>query len=117
MFAAVAQQCVGTCCLCAQVVINFFNSRLDSMKENSAAAPEDTASWNVNRVLELVQTFAQVGTQQLQCSQKGCASCQLAAGALIMLPAALTVPGSHTLHGSTALALRVDASTAAHLPC
>jgi hypothetical protein len=44
------------------VVINFFNSRLDSMKENSAAAPEDTASWNVNRVLELVQTFAQVGT-------------------------------------------------------
>lgn len=34
-----------------------------------------------------------------------------------MLPAALTVPGSHTLHGSTALALRVDASTAAHLPC
>lgn len=49
-----------TCCCLSQVVINFFNSRLDDMKGNSAAAPEDTASWNVNRVLELVQTFAQV---------------------------------------------------------
>jgi hypothetical protein len=43
-----------------QVVIDFFNNRLDSIKGNAAAAPEGQASWNVNRVLELVQTFAQV---------------------------------------------------------
>lgn len=43
-----------------QAVIDFFNSRLDSIKGNSAAAPEGQANWSVNRVLELVQTFAQV---------------------------------------------------------
>jgi hypothetical protein len=75
---AVAQQCVGTCCLCVQVVINFFNSRLDSMKENSAAAPEDAASWNVNRVLELVQTFAQVGTNGVCTALVLCVSAALA---------------------------------------
>lgn len=55
--------CVGLtgCWLCVvQVVIDFFNNRLDSIKGDAAAAPEGQACWNVNRVLELVQTFAQV---------------------------------------------------------
>lgn len=42
-----------------QVMIDFFNSRLDSIKGNTATAPEGQANWNVGRVLELVQTFAQ----------------------------------------------------------
>lgn len=41
-------------------MIDFFNNRLDSIKGNSAGAPEGQATWNVDRVLELVQTFAQV---------------------------------------------------------
>eukprot|EP00882_Tetradesmus_deserticola_P021481 GHRQ01023254.1.p1 GENE.GHRQ01023254.1~~GHRQ01023254.1.p1 ORF type:complete len:322 (+),score=177.91 GHRQ01023254.1:768-1733(+) len=42
-----------------QSVIDFFNSRLDSIKGEQAAAPEGQAEWSVGRVLELVQTFAQ----------------------------------------------------------
>lgn len=50
------------CChLHAQAVIDFFNSRLDSVNGGQAAAPEGQADWSVGRVLELVQTFAQVG--------------------------------------------------------
>jgi hypothetical protein len=55
-----AAQDVLSAAMCCQTVIDFFNSRLDSIKGNSAAAPEGQASWNVGRVLELVQTFAQV---------------------------------------------------------
>uniref|UniRef100_A0A383WDY4 Dymeclin n=1 Tax=Tetradesmus obliquus TaxID=3088 RepID=A0A383WDY4_TETOB len=42
-----------------QAVIDFFNSRLDSVNGGQAAAPEGQADWSVGRVLELVQTFAQ----------------------------------------------------------
>ncbi|KAF6251815.1 Dymeclin [Scenedesmus sp. NREL 46B-D3] len=42
-----------------QSVIDFFNSKLDSINGNQAAAPEGQAEWSVVRVLELVQTFAQ----------------------------------------------------------
>jgi hypothetical protein len=50
------------CCLLhLQSVIDFFNSRLDSINGGQAAAPEGQADWSVGRVLELVQSFAQVG--------------------------------------------------------
>lgn len=57
--------CHGAAVVCndhpaSQAVIDFFNNRLDSVKGNTAAAPEGQADWSVNRVLELVQTFAQV---------------------------------------------------------
>lgn len=51
------------CVAPVQAVIDFFNNRLDSIKGNSAAAPEGQTDWSVNRVLELVQTFAQVCAQ------------------------------------------------------
>lgn len=53
-----AAVCLSVCV--PQVMIDFFNSRLDSIKGSTATAPEGQANWNVGRVLELVQTFAQV---------------------------------------------------------
>lgn len=43
-----------------QVVIDYFNSRLDSLNTQAGAAPEGQTEWSVDRVLELVQTFTQV---------------------------------------------------------
>jgi hypothetical protein len=59
---AVRKCCRTTACV-LQSVIDFFNSRLDSISGGQAAAPEGQAEWSVGRVLELVQTFAQVGRQ------------------------------------------------------
>lgn len=55
-------RCAAVCIVSVyrQVMIDFFNSRLDSIKGNTSTAPEGQANWNVGRVLELVQTFAQV---------------------------------------------------------
>jgi hypothetical protein len=50
--------------LLVQSVIDFFNSRLDSINGAQAAAPKGQAEWSVGRVLELVQTFAQVSCRQ-----------------------------------------------------
>ena len=44
-----------------QVVIDYFNSRLDSLNSHSGAAPEGHSEWSVDRVLEMVQTLTQVG--------------------------------------------------------
>lgn len=44
-----------------QVVIDFFNSRLDSAKaSHSAATPEGPPQWDVGQVLEMVSAFSQV---------------------------------------------------------
>eukprot|EP00878_Enallax_costatus_P036636 GHUV01041162.1.p1 GENE.GHUV01041162.1~~GHUV01041162.1.p1 ORF type:complete len:331 (+),score=99.01 GHUV01041162.1:819-1811(+) len=42
-----------------QVVIDYFNSRLDSLNSQPGAAPEGHSEWSVDRVLEMVQTFTQ----------------------------------------------------------
>lgn len=47
--------------LIRQVVIDYFNSRLDSLNSDQAGgAPEGHTDWSVNKVLELVHTFTQV---------------------------------------------------------
>lgn len=48
------------CLPCVQIVIDYFNSRLDSLNSQAGAASEGQAEWSVDRVLELVQTFTQV---------------------------------------------------------
>eukprot|EP00879_Flechtneria_rotunda_P022262 GHRR01023488.1.p1 GENE.GHRR01023488.1~~GHRR01023488.1.p1 ORF type:complete len:283 (+),score=103.21 GHRR01023488.1:648-1496(+) len=42
-----------------QAVIDYFNSKLESINSNYATAPEGQAEWSVDRVLELVQSFTQ----------------------------------------------------------
>lgn len=42
-------------------MIDYFNSRLDTVHNQAGAAAESRAEWSVDRVLELVQTFTQVG--------------------------------------------------------
>jgi hypothetical protein len=43
-----------------QLVVDFFNGRLDAMKSNAAAGPESQADWSVAKVLSLINNFAQV---------------------------------------------------------
>ena len=47
-------------CCPVQLVIDFFNSRLDAIKSNAAAGPESQSEWSVAKVLSLVNNFAQV---------------------------------------------------------
>lgn len=52
-------------CFLLQYVIDYFNSRLDSMTVGqTGAAPEGQAEWSVDRVLELVQTFTQASIRE-----------------------------------------------------
>lgn len=57
---------VTTCCgeshvfaCLVQVVTDYFNSRLDAVKPQPSSAADAQPGWSVERLLELVQGFAQ----------------------------------------------------------